>query len=168
MGLQSAQLVFLALVHVFVDFLAGALPAVLPAVRTRFGLSLTMGVALLTVLNLSCNLLQIATGSLRRSRTRPLFLQLGLGLGAAILLIAVLPPLSGTVSLPGLPPMPAAFPLLLIIVLVTLIIGFGAGFVLRPVIVPIERTAIVAGPPAAAPQPAAPRQRRQGSERRRG
>ncbi|HHQ2577658.1 TPA: hypothetical protein ACSPK2_001159 [Pseudomonas aeruginosa] len=45
----------------------------------------------------------------------------------------------------------------LIIVLVTLIIGFGAGFVLRPVIVPIERTAIVAGPPAAAPQPAAPR-----------
>ncbi len=34
----------------------------------------------------------------------------------------------------------------LIIVLVTLIIGFGAGFVLRPVIVPVERTAIVAGP----------------------
>ena len=32
----------------------------------------------------------------------------------------------------------------LIIVLVTLIIGFGAGFVLRPVTV--ERTAIVAGP----------------------
>jgi len=35
----------------------------------------------------------------------------------------------------------------LIIVLVTLIIGFGAGFVLRPIIVPVERTAIVAGPP---------------------
>ena len=45
----------------------------------------------------------------------------------------------------------------LIIVLVTLIIGFGAGFVLRPVIVPVERTAIVAGPPVAAPTPAEPR-----------
>lgn len=45
----------------------------------------------------------------------------------------------------------------LIIVLVPLIIGFGAGFVLRPVIVPVERTAIVAGPPAAAPALAAPR-----------
>ena len=38
----------------------------------------------------------------------------------------------------------------LIIVLVTLIIGFGAGFVLRPVIVPVSQTAAVAGPPAAA------------------
>jgi len=45
----------------------------------------------------------------------------------------------------------------LIIVLVTLIIGFGAGFVLRPVIVPVERTAIVAGPPAAVAALAAPR-----------
>ena len=44
-----------------------------------------------------------------------------------------------------------------LIVLVTLIIGFGAGFVLRPVIVPVERTAIVTGPPAAAPAPAEPR-----------
>ena len=42
----------------------------------------------------------------------------------------------------------------LIIMLVTLIIGFGAGFVLRPVIVPVERTAIIAGPPAAAPRSA--------------
>lgn len=44
----------------------------------------------------------------------------------------------------------------LIIVLVTLIVGFGAGFVLRPVIVPVERTTIVAGPPTA-PAPAEPR-----------
>lgn len=45
----------------------------------------------------------------------------------------------------------------LIIVLVTLIIGFGAGFVLRPIIVPVDRTAIIASPPAAIPAPAAPR-----------
>ncbi|QEH78392.1 hypothetical protein EIK56_09585 [Sphingomonas sp. C8-2] len=44
----------------------------------------------------------------------------------------------------------------LIIVLVTLIIGFGAGFVLRPLIVPVERTEIVASPPVA-PTPAEPR-----------
>jgi len=42
----------------------------------------------------------------------------------------------------------------LIIVLVTLIIGFAAGFVLRPVIAPVERTTMVAGPPAAPPAPA--------------
>ena len=45
----------------------------------------------------------------------------------------------------------------LIIVLVALIIGFGAGFVLRPVIVPVGQTATVVGPPAAAEAPAAPR-----------
>lgn len=45
----------------------------------------------------------------------------------------------------------------LIIALVTFIIGFGAAFILRPVIVRVERTAIVADPPAAAPALAAPR-----------
>lgn len=42
-----------------------------------------------------------------------------------------------------------------IIVLVTLAIGFGAGFVLRPVIVPVEQSAAVASPAPIAP--AAPR-----------
>lgn len=45
----------------------------------------------------------------------------------------------------------------LIIVLVALIVGFGAGFVLRPVIVPVDETPVVAGPPAAAPTPTEPR-----------
>ena len=44
----------------------------------------------------------------------------------------------------------------LIIALVTLIIGFGMGFVLRPVIVPVAQTAIVAEP-LAAPTRAEPR-----------
>ena len=40
-----------------------------------------------------------------------------------------------------------------IIVLVTLIFGFGAGFVLRPVIAPVEQTtAVVAGPAPAGPR----------------
>ena len=41
-----------------------------------------------------------------------------------------------------------------IIVLVALIVGFGAGIVLRPVIIPVPQTATVAGPPLAAPAPA--------------
>lgn len=44
----------------------------------------------------------------------------------------------------------------LIIVLVTLIFGFGAGFIFRPVIAPAEQTA-VATPPPAATAPAEPR-----------
>lgn len=43
----------------------------------------------------------------------------------------------------------------LIIVLVTLVIGFGAGFVLRPVIAPASQTAAIDSPPAITP--AAPR-----------
>lgn len=45
----------------------------------------------------------------------------------------------------------------LVIVLVALIIGFGAGFVLRPVILPISQVATVAGVLPAAQAPAAPR-----------
>ena len=45
----------------------------------------------------------------------------------------------------------------LIIALVTLTLGFGVGFVLRPVIVPVGPTATAASPPAAAVAPAAPR-----------
>ena len=45
----------------------------------------------------------------------------------------------------------------LIIVLVTLIIGFGAGFVLRPTIMPVSQTAAGAVPPPHARPPAAPR-----------
>ena len=41
--------------------------------------------------------------------------------------------------------------------IIVLVIGFGAGFVLRPVIVPVDQAAIVADPPAAAPTPAEPR-----------
>ncbi|QUT05496.1 hypothetical protein KFK14_21435 [Sphingobium phenoxybenzoativorans] len=45
----------------------------------------------------------------------------------------------------------------IIIVLVTLTIGFGAGFVLRPVIAPPEQTAIVSSPAPAAPATVEPR-----------
>jgi hypothetical protein len=45
----------------------------------------------------------------------------------------------------------------LIIVLVTLMIGFGAGFVLRPVIMPQGETTVAVSPVPPAASPAAPR-----------
>lgn len=45
----------------------------------------------------------------------------------------------------------------LIIALVTLVIGFGAGFVLRPVIAPVERAPVLASPSSVVPVPAEPR-----------
>lgn len=45
----------------------------------------------------------------------------------------------------------------LIIVLVTLVIGFSAGFVLRPVIAPVESGPVLARPATVTSVPAAPR-----------
>lgn len=45
----------------------------------------------------------------------------------------------------------------LIIALVTLVVGFGAGFVLRPVIAPVDRATAVANPAPVAAVPAEPR-----------
>ena len=45
----------------------------------------------------------------------------------------------------------------IIIVLVTLVIGFAGGFVLRPVIAPLSQTAVAVSPAPAAPQPTAAR-----------
>lgn len=45
----------------------------------------------------------------------------------------------------------------LIVVLVTLVIGFGAGFTLRPIIMPPGATTVSVGPTPAVPQPTAAR-----------
>ena len=45
----------------------------------------------------------------------------------------------------------------IIIVLVTLVIGFTGGFFLRPVLAPLRQTAVAVSPAAAAPQPTAAR-----------
>ena len=42
----------------------------------------------------------------------------------------------------------------LIIVLIALTVGFGAGIILRPVIIPVDQTEVVASPPLAVPAPA--------------
>ena len=45
----------------------------------------------------------------------------------------------------------------IIIVLVALVVGFGTGFVVRPIIAPAEEAAVVASPPSAIAASAEPR-----------
>lgn len=91
MRFQWAQLIVLMLLHAMIDMFAGFMPAVLPQVRDRFGLSLTIGVALLTALNIATNVMQIATGHLRGNRSRPLFMPAAFILGGATCLIYFVP-----------------------------------------------------------------------------
>ena len=53
MKFQWAQLVVLMVLHAMIDMFAGFMPAVLPSMRARYGFSLAMGVALLSVLNVT-------------------------------------------------------------------------------------------------------------------
>jgi MFS family permease len=62
----------------------GILPAILPVIRSRFVLSLSAGVFVLTVFNIVCNFVQILTGGTRKTKNRPVGLVVGLVLGAAI------------------------------------------------------------------------------------
>jgi MFS family permease len=85
------QLLVLSTVHFFVDMFAGMLPPLLPKIREEFALSLSLGVLLVTVMNMTSNGVQVFTGHLRANQRRPLFLHVGLILGAGICLLCVLP-----------------------------------------------------------------------------
>ncbi|MHC4124127.1 MAG: MFS transporter, partial [Planctomycetota bacterium] len=92
---QWAQLLTLAAVHFLVDLFPGMLPTILPEVRQRFAFTLTMAVAVLTTLNISCNLFQILTGHMRPEKKKPLFMPLGLLLAASLCLMPLLPSSNG-------------------------------------------------------------------------
>ncbi|MFA4943847.1 MAG: MFS transporter [Lentisphaeria bacterium] len=109
------QLLALSLAHIMVDMVGGMLPAILPAVREQHGLSLRAGVALVTILNLACNVAQLGTGPLRARQARPLFIPLGLLLAGVFCLLGFVP--AGV---------PAAFPLLAALLLVA---GTGVAMV---------------------------------------
>jgi FSR family fosmidomycin resistance protein-like MFS transporter len=85
------QLLVLAGVHFLIDMFAGMLPAILPAIRDEFALSLSLGGILLVVLHMTSNGVQVLTGHTRADKHRPLFLHLGLILAASICLLGVLP-----------------------------------------------------------------------------
>lgn len=68
------------------------MPSVLlPGIRENFALTLTQGVAIIVILDVSCNLVQILTGHLRADKTKPLFMQLGLTLAALVTFTAFVP-----------------------------------------------------------------------------
>jgi len=71
------------------------LPAILPAIRDEFGLSLSLGGLVLAALYMTSNGIQPLIGHMRANRRRPLFLHLGLILGASICLLGALPRGSG-------------------------------------------------------------------------
>ncbi len=81
----------LAGVHFLIDVFASMLPAILPAIRDEFSLSLSQGGYVLVALLLTCNALQPLIGHMRANKRRPLFLHLGLIVGASICLLGVLP-----------------------------------------------------------------------------
>ncbi|MFH1706900.1 MAG: hypothetical protein ABIF71_03160 [Planctomycetota bacterium] len=81
----------LAVLHGLIDLYGGFMPAILPAMRRHFGLSLTMGVVLLSVLNIATNVMQMTTGHLRADRHAPLFLWLAFILAACMALIPAVP-----------------------------------------------------------------------------
>jgi len=85
------QLLVLAGVHFLIDMFAGMLPAILPAIRVEFALSLSLGGILLVVLHMTSNGVQVLTGHTRADKRGPLFLHLGLILAASICLLGVLP-----------------------------------------------------------------------------
>jgi FSR family fosmidomycin resistance protein-like MFS transporter len=85
------QLFVLAGVHFLIDLFASMLPAILPAIRDEFSLSLSQGGYVLVALLLTCNALQPLIGHMRANKRRPLFLHLGLIVGATICLLGILP-----------------------------------------------------------------------------
>jgi len=89
------QLLVLAGVHFLVDMLGSMLPAILPAIRDEFALSLSLGGFLLVVLNMTSSGVQVLTGHMRAQKRSPLFLHIGLILAISIYLLGMLPRSNG-------------------------------------------------------------------------
>jgi len=89
--MQWAQLLVLSSVHFLVDMFGNILPAILPAIRREFVMSLSVGGFILASLTLTSNGVQLVTGQMRPNKTRPLFLYLGMLAAACVCLIPAAP-----------------------------------------------------------------------------
>ena len=67
------------------------LPAILPAIRAEFSLSLSKAGLVMAVMYLTCTGVQPLMGHLRANKHKPLFLHIGLILGSVICLFGALP-----------------------------------------------------------------------------
>lgn len=90
------QVLVLAGAHFLIDMFGNMLPAILPAIRAEFGLSLSLGGLVLVVLSLAANGVQMLTGHTRSEKTIPLLLHIGLVLGASICALGMLPRSGGS------------------------------------------------------------------------
>ena len=70
---QWVQLLALSVVHFTADMFGNMLPSILPAVRSEFALSLSIGGFVLAALVVTANGVQMATGHLRPEKTSPFF-----------------------------------------------------------------------------------------------
>jgi FSR family fosmidomycin resistance protein-like MFS transporter len=89
--IQWVQLVVLSGVHFLVDMFGNMLPAILPAIRGEYGISLFVAGAIPIVLSLAANGVQVLTGQMRPDKTRPLFLHVGMAAAAIICLLVLAP-----------------------------------------------------------------------------
>ena len=85
------QLSMLTAIHFTVDMLSGMLPGFLPRLLEKYTLSIGTGTLLLTLCAFSSNGVQLWAGTLRKTATRPLLVQVGLVLGCAICLVGLVP-----------------------------------------------------------------------------
>ncbi len=85
------QLSVLAGVHFLIDMFASMLPAILPAIRAEFGLSLSLGGLVLVALRMTSNGLQPLIGHFRERKRRPLLIHIGLILAIFVCLLGIVP-----------------------------------------------------------------------------
>ncbi len=90
LAVQRQQLAVLGFVHFVADMMGNFLPAIMPAVREGFALTLTMGTGVLFAFYFVHNGLQVFIGHLRTEKDKPLFLPLGLCLCGMVCFISVL------------------------------------------------------------------------------
>ena len=95
-GLKSKQRQWLELFtlagsHTGVDMFAGMLAVLLPAIREKFAMSLTLGVILLSTQSLACNGVQLLVGHLRSHQRTLLFIPVGILLASMLCLIGIVP-----------------------------------------------------------------------------
>jgi FSR family fosmidomycin resistance protein-like MFS transporter len=85
------QLSVLAGVHFLIDMFASMLPAILPAIRAEFGLSLSLGGLVLVALRMTSNGLQPLIGHLRDRKRAPLLIHFGLIMAIFVCLLGIVP-----------------------------------------------------------------------------
>ena len=89
---QSFQLMVLTLAHTIGDLFGGLLGAILPALCSHFNLSLSAGLALITLMGMSSNVFQVLAGHVKIGGEKPWMISVGLLLASLIPLIGLFPP----------------------------------------------------------------------------